>query len=65
MGLKTDLSSAFLGTPIDQIDALEFEEDVNRVLEQANIIIPLSERHLSADDLEEIAEDQARLGLRE
>lgn len=65
LGLKMDLSSTFLGTPIDKADALQCEEDVNRVLEQANIIIPLSERLLNADDLDEIAEDRARLGLNE
>ncbi|MFW7340374.1 hypothetical protein V0R37_02380 [Pollutimonas sp. H1-120] len=65
LGLKMDLSSAFLCTSIDKADALQFEEDVNRVLGQANIIIPLSERLLNADDLDEIAEDRARLGLSE
>lgn len=65
LGLKMDLSSTFLCTPIDKADAIQFEEEVNRVLQQANIIIPLSERPLNADDLDEIAEDRARLGLSE
>lgn len=63
LGLKMDLSSTFLCTPIDETDDLQFEEEVSRVLEQANIIIPLSERLLDQDDLDEIAEDRARLGL--
>ena len=63
LGLKMDLSSTFLCTPIDEVDDLQFEEEVSRVLEQANIIIPLSERPLNQDDLDEIAEDRARLGL--
>lgn len=65
LGLKTDLSSSFLCAAIAEADSPEFEQEVNAVLDQANIIIPLSERTLDEDDLEEIAEDRARRGLRE
>lgn len=65
LGLMTDLSDTFLCTPIAEADSPEFEEEVNLVLEQANTIIPLSERTLDEDDLEEIAEDRARLGFRD
>lgn len=65
MGLRTDLSNTFLRTPIAEADSPEFEEEVNLVLEQANTIIPLSERTLDEGDLEEIAEDRARLGLQD
>ena len=65
LGLKIDLSSKFLLTPIDEADSPGFEEEVTQVLEQANLIIPLSERKLNEDDLDEIAEDRARLGLRD
>lgn len=65
LGLKMDLSSNFLRAPIDEADSPQFEEEANRVLEQANIIIPLSERTLNEEDLDEIAEDRARLGLRD
>jgi hypothetical protein len=63
LGLKIDLSSTFLRTPIAEADSPKFEEEVDLVLKQANIIIPLSERTLNEDDLEEIAEDRAQLGL--
>ena len=65
LGLRMDLSSAFLRAPIDEADDPQFEDEASRVLEQANIIIPLSERMLNEDDLDEIAEDRARLGLRD
>lgn len=43
-GLKIDLSTEFLYSPIEEADVPHFEEEVNLVLEQANIIIPYSER---------------------
>lgn len=65
LGLKTNLNEIFLHTPIAEADSPEFEEEVKIVLEQANTIIPLSERALDEYDLEEIAEDRARLGLKD
>ncbi len=65
LGLTSDLSNAFLRAPLAEADSPEFEVEVNLVLEQANTIIPLSERTLNEDDLEEIAEDRARLGLKD
>ena len=40
----------------------EFEQDIEAVLDQANTIIPLSERELSEDDIEEIREDKISRG---
>ena len=65
LGLRMDLSSNFLNAPIDEADSPQFEEEVNRVLEQANIIFPLWERTLNEEDLDEIAEDRERRGLRD
>lgn len=65
LGLRSDLSNAFLRAPLAEADSPKFEVEVNLVLQQANTIIPLSERTLNEDDLEEIAEDRARLGLKD
>lgn len=62
LGLKDRLSEGFLKSPLSDIDKPEFESDIEAVLEQANIIIPLSERELSEDDIEEIKEDKISRG---
>lgn len=62
LGLKSGLSRAFLKSPLGDIEKPEFESDIEAVLEQANIIIPLSERELSEDDIEEIREDKISRG---
>lgn len=62
LGLKSELSEAFLKAPLNDIDKPEFESDIEAVLEQANIVIPLSERELSEDDSEEIREDKISRG---
>ncbi len=63
LGLKGNLSPEFLNSPLsDDVDE-KFADQVEAVLEQANIIIPLSERELSEDDLEEIEEDKKYRGV--
>lgn len=62
LGLKSSLSEAFLKSQLGEIDKPEFESDIEAVLEQANAIIPLSERELSEDDIEEIREDKISRG---
>lgn len=62
LGLKEGLSKAFLNVPLDEADESRFEEDIELVLEQANIIIPLSDRPLSDDDMDEIDEDRTTRG---
>ncbi|MHB0991708.1 MAG: hypothetical protein ACYC0M_10575 [Burkholderiales bacterium] len=61
-GLESDLSEAFLKSPLSDIEKSEFESDIKAVLEQANIIIPLSKRELSKNDIEEIREDKISRG---
>jgi len=62
LGLKDDLSSEFLNSPLDDAENEKFESQLEEVLDQANIIIPLSERDLSEDDVEEIEEDKMYRG---
>lgn len=62
LGLKNDLPIDFLRSPIVGINEEKFEKEIEQVLNQANIIISLSERELSDDDLEEIREDKRSRG---
>jgi hypothetical protein len=62
LGLKSNLSEDFVKSPLSDIEKLKFESDIEAVLEQANRIIPLSERDLSEDDIEEIREDKISRG---
>ncbi|WDL34686.1 hypothetical protein JH255_02620 [Xanthomonas campestris pv. campestris] len=47
LGLNSDLSEEFLKMHIDDANAQRFNEERERVREQANIIVPLSSRSLS------------------
>ncbi|MDC8747302.1 hypothetical protein NY751_14720 [Xanthomonas campestris] len=62
LGLKSDLSEEFLKMHIEDANTQRFNEERERVLEQANIIVPLSRRSLSEDDEDEIEEDRAYRG---
>uniref|UniRef100_UPI004047DA3C hypothetical protein n=1 Tax=Rheinheimera sp. TaxID=1869214 RepID=UPI004047DA3C len=62
LGLKDELPDDFINSPLDEINKPEFESAIEAVLDQANIIIPLSNRELSEDDLEEIREDKLYRG---
>ncbi len=62
LGLKDRLSDTFLDSPINDTNSQQHESEIEDVLEQARIIIPLSERELSDDDIEEIEEDRAYRG---
>jgi hypothetical protein len=63
LGLKGDLYKEFLDTRLEQIDEDKFEDQIEKVLDQANIIIPLAKRELSEDDEEEIREDREYRGI--
>lgn len=60
--LKDDLPDEFLNSSLDTLDTDKFEEEIDNVLEQANRIIPLANRTLSEDDIEEIKEDKRSNG---
>ena len=62
LGLKGDLLEIFLKSTLSNIKNSEFEKYIEAVLDQANTIIPLSERELSEDDIEEIREDKISRG---
>jgi hypothetical protein len=57
LGLMNDLSPEFLNTELIDLDNDKFEQEIEMVLEQANLIIPLSKKTLSEDDIEHIKED--------
>jgi hypothetical protein len=62
MGLKDYLSDDFLRSPLDNLDADKYESEIEKVVDQANIIIHLSEKELSEEDIEEIREDKIYRG---
>lgn len=66
LGLKIDLPEEFLESPLEVDNQEEFEEkfkdEIQRVADNANRIIPLSRRELSEDDLDEIREDKLYRG---
>lgn len=63
LGLKSGLPSAFLASPIAELDEGEFEAEIEEVLDQANRIIKLASRELSEDDEQEILEDKQSRGV--
>ncbi len=62
LGLKNELTSEFLSSPLAELDTSRFESQIEAVLEQANIIIPLSEKEPSEDDTDDIEEDKRSRG---
>jgi hypothetical protein len=62
LGLKDDLSSELLALPLNDVPEEKYEDQIENILDQANIIIPLSGRELSEDDHEEIEEDRMYRG---
>lgn len=62
LSLKENLSTDFLESSLHDIEKPEFEAQIERVLEEANIIIHLSKRDLSDEDMEEIEEDKLSRG---
>lgn len=62
LGLKLNLSDELLSSHITDANKKKFESEVEAILEQANIIIPLSERDLSDEDYEEIQDDRLYRG---
>lgn len=62
LGLKSDLSNELLQSSLRDAGNPKFEADVEAIVKQANIIIPLANRDLSEDDKEEIREDRRYRG---
>lgn len=62
LGLKSKLSEKFLDRDIDELDEAEIlsehEDEITATLNQANIIIPLFNKELNEDDLDDIEEDK-------
>ncbi|AFL73032.1 hypothetical protein [Thiocystis violascens] len=58
LGLMIDLSDKFLDSSLNDVANPEFETESEAVLEQANIILPLADRELTEEDLDEIEEDR-------
>ena len=62
LGLKDDLSSELLASPLSDVEEEKYEDQLENILDQANTIIQLSDRELSEDDEEEIEEDRMYRG---
>lgn len=62
LGLESELSDDFLNSKIEEIDGDKFEEEIELVLDEVNSIIPLSNRTLTEDDIDEIKEDMKYRG---
>jgi hypothetical protein len=62
MGLKDDLSDDFLSSRLEGLDVDKYESEIKKVIDQADIIIPLSNEDLSEEDIEEIREDKISRG---
>lgn len=62
LGLKDRLSDDFLNLPLDTLDPNKFESEIEDVLEEANIIIPLANKELTDDDVEQIKDDMIYSG---
>ena len=62
LGLKDNLSGDFLSSPLNGLDEAKFGDQIESLLDEANIIIALSTRELSDDDIEEIEEDKMYRG---
>jgi len=62
LGLKDGLPSEFLNLPLSEATKPEFEDELEEILDQANIIIPLANRELSEDDIDDIREDKIYRG---
>ena len=56
------LSDDFKDTPLEDLDESKFEFEIDEILEQADIIIPLSEKILNEDDINDIKEDMILRG---
>ena len=62
LGLKNDLSSELLASPLSDVAEEKYEDQLENILDQASKIIQLSGRELSEDDEEEIEEDRRYRG---
>lgn len=63
LGLEDNLSSDFLNSKLSEIEKPDFKEQIEEIIEQANIILPLAEREITEDDLDDIREDEAYRGI--
>jgi hypothetical protein len=57
------LSKNFLEAPVEAAGSRRFSEELGRVMECANVVVPLFTRELSEDDLDEIEEDRCYRGM--
>jgi len=62
LGLENDIDSELLETKIDNIQSNEHEEQIDRIIEEANTIKDYQNRELTEDMQEEIEEDKKRIG---
>ncbi|HFC2778760.1 TPA: hypothetical protein WN693_001082 [Neisseria gonorrhoeae] len=67
LGLKSGLPQDLLSKHIDELEEGDFadrySDEIDKILDNANIIFYHLERELSEDDLEEIREERERQGL--
>lgn len=72
LSLKDSLSEEILKMTIDEADEMlenaepeqsELEDQLKRILDEANTIVPLSKREPSEDDLDDIKEDLESRGI--
>lgn len=57
------ISDELMNASLEKLDESKFESEIEEILEEANIIIPLSERNLTEDDIDDIKEDMMIRGL--
>ena len=62
LGLLGELPEEFLDSSLEELDESRFADEIQIVLGQANVIIPLLERTPSDDDIDDINEDRAYRG---
>lgn len=58
-----DLSTTFLEAPVDAAGSRRFSKERDRVVELAKTVVPLFNRVLSEDDIDEIQEDRSYRGM--
>ena len=57
-----EISEKLTNTSLEELDESKFESEIEEIIEEANIIIPLSERNLTEDDIDDIKEDMMLRG---
>ena len=57
------ISDELKNTSITELDESKFESEIEEIIEQANIIIPISEKVLTENDIDNIKEDMISRGV--